>query len=112
MRLSNYHFGRIEANAIVYEHDLLVTPTEVQEWRRKEGHRLHPEDLAPALALEPQVVIVGTGFSGFLGITAEAERLLAERGIELIAAKTAEAVEAFNDLSHTKRACALLHLTC
>lgn len=112
MRLSGYHFGRIKVDDTLYHHDLIVLPTEVREWRRREGHRVHPEDLDPALAEPPQVFIVGTGFSGLLQITTEATRLLRERGIELIAVKTGEAVEAYNDISPTKRACALLHLTC
>jgi len=112
MRLSGYHFGRIEADGIVYEHDLAVLTTRVLEWRRSEGHRVHPADLEPALAEAPQILIVGTGFSGILHVTEPAARLLHERGTELIAVKTPEAVEAYNDLSHTQRACALLHLTC
>jgi len=112
MRLSGYHFGRIEADGVLYHHDLVVLPTEVREWRRREGHRVHPEDLEPALAEAPLVLIVGAGFSGLLQVTAEAVRLLQENGIELIAVKTGEAVEAYNDLSHAKRTCALLHLTC
>lgn len=112
MRLANYHFGRIEADGVAYEHDLLVTPTGVQEWRRREGHRVHPEDLEPALVVSPDVVVVGTGFSGFLTLTEEARARLAERKIELIAVRTGEAVEAYNELSPARRTCALLHLTC
>lgn len=112
MRLSGYRFGRIEADGVPYEHDLAVLANDVREWRRAEGHRVHPADLEPALAETPQILVVGTGFSGFLQVTAEAARMLHERGTELIAVKTPEAVEAYNDLSHTKRTCALLHLTC
>lgn len=112
MRLSGYHFGRIEVDGVVYAHDLLITPTEVRQWHRREGHRVHPEDLDLALAEAPQVLIVGTGFSGLLQVTTEATRLVRERRVELIPVKTGEAVEAYNDLSHTKRTCALLHLTC
>ena len=112
MRLKDYHFGRIEADGRVYEHDLVVTPTEVRPWQRREGHRVHPEDLDPALAEAPQVVVIGTGFSGLLRVTKEAEAALAGRRIELVAARTAEAVEAFNELAPSRRTCALLHLTC
>ncbi|GAB4304593.1 MAG: Mth938-like domain-containing protein [Candidatus Bipolaricaulota bacterium] len=112
MRLAKYHFGRIEVDGVAYEHDLVITPTEVQEWRRREGHRVHPEDLEPALAPAPEVVIVGTGFSGLLRLTQEAEAHLSHRKIELVAVRTGEAVEAYNDLSPRRRTCALLHLTC
>ncbi|HEU68066.1 MAG TPA: hypothetical protein ENN53_02420 [Candidatus Acetothermia bacterium] len=112
MRLANYHFGRIEVDGVAYEHDLLIAPAEVREWRRREGHRVHPEDLEPALALAPEVVIVGTGFSGLLKLTREAEEHLSGRRIELVAVRTGEAVEAYNELSPGRRTCALLHLTC
>ncbi|MGD9840899.1 MAG: Mth938-like domain-containing protein [Candidatus Bipolaricaulis sp.] len=112
MRLANYHFGRIEADGVVYTHDLVVTPTEIRDWRRREGHRVYPEDLEPALAATPQTIVIGTGFSGLLQVTTDAMRVLKGRAVELVAEKTAEAVEAFNDLSRSQRVCALLHLTC
>lgn len=112
MRLSDYHFGRVVVDGTLCHHDLAVLIGDVREWNRREGHRVHPEDLDLALAEPPQILIVGTGFSGLLQVTAESARLLQERGIELIAVKTGEAVEAYNDLSHTKRTSALLHLTC
>ncbi len=112
MRLSGYHFGRIEVDGIPYTHDLLVAPREVREWRRREGHAVHPEDLEGALAFSPEVLVVGTGFSGLLRITKEAERNLAGQKVALISVRTGEAVEAYNDLSHAKKVCALLHLTC
>jgi len=55
---------------------------------------------------------VGTGFSGLLKLTPEAEEGVKRRGIELLAAKTAEAVEAYNELARRRKTCALLHLTC
>lgn len=112
MKLTGYHFGRIEVDGVLYEHDLAVTPTEVREWRRREGHAVHPEDLELALAAGPQVLVIGTGFSGMLRVTREAERALRDRKVELVAERTAEAVEAFNELSPSRRTCALLHLTC
>ena len=112
MRLANYHFGRIEADGAVYTHDLVVTPTEIRDWRRREGHRVYPEDLEPALAATPQTIVIGTGFSGLLKLTREAEEHLSGRRIELVAVRTGEAVEAYNELSPGRRTCALLHLTC
>ena len=112
MKLTGYRFGRVEANGLVYEHDLIVTPTEVREWRRREGHRVHPEDLAPALAAQPQVIVIGTGFSGLLHPTPEAEQALTDRRVELVVERTGLAVEAYHELAPSRRACALLHLTC
>ncbi|NOX44230.1 MAG: hypothetical protein GXO72_00610 [Caldiserica bacterium] len=113
MRLSNYRFGSVQVDGVPYTEDIQVLPDgAVKSWWRKEGHRVLPEDLEEALAADPELVIIGTGYGGRVEVTAEARALLAERGIELLALKTAEAVEAFNEYSPKKRACALLHLTC
>ncbi|RLE30190.1 hypothetical protein DRJ54_03215 [Candidatus Acetothermia bacterium] len=112
MRLAGYRFGRVEVDGEEWTQDVAVLPDGARPWIRKEGHRVHPEDLEEALAASPELVIIGTGYSGLLKVTPEAESLLRGRGIELLALKTAEAVEAFSELSHKRRACALLHLTC
>jgi len=112
MRLGKYHFGRIEVDGVPYEQDLEILLQEVRAWRRKEGHRVYSEDLAGVLAEGPQVLIVGTGYTGLLRVTPMAERLVRDRGIELDVLRTGEAVDAYNELAPRKRVCALLHLTC
>jgi hypothetical protein len=112
MRVTGYRFGRIEVEGKEWTEDVMVLPSGAYPWQRREGHRVHPEDLESALAHSPEVIIVGTGFSGMLRVTPEAEQAAREKGVELLPLKTAEAVEAFGELSHTKRVCALFHLTC
>ena len=112
MRLSGYRFGRIEVDDEVWTQDVMVLLSQVCPWQRREGHRVHPEDLEAALAEGPELIIVGTGFSGLLKLTPEAEEGVKRCGIELLAAKTAEAVEAYNELARRRKTCALLHLTC
>ncbi len=113
MRLSDYRFGSVSVDGVSYTEDIQVLPDgAVKGWWRKEGHRVLPEDLEEALAANPELVIIGTGYGGRVEVSAEARALLAERGIKLLALKTAEAVEAYNEFSPKKRVCALLHLTC
>lgn len=112
MRLSGYRFGKIEVEGEVWTKDVMVLPKGVKPWIRKEGHRVHPEDLKEALAERPELLLIGTGYSGMLRVTSEAESILRERDIELMTLKTAEAVEAYNELSSKRKTCALLHLTC
>ena len=112
MKLSGYRFGRIEVDGEEWTRDVAVLPSGPKPWVRKEGHRVHPEDLEDALAESPELIIIGTGYTGILKVTPEAETLVKERGIELLVLKTGEAVEAYSELSHNRRACALLHLTC
>lgn len=112
MRLGGYRFGRIEVDGVPYHEDLWVCAGKIGRWWRREGHWVHPEDLKEVLALSPEVVVIGTGFSGMLQVTAEAAKLLSSQGIELRVARTNEAVEVYNELAQKKRAAALLHLTC
>lgn len=112
MRLSGYRFGRIDVDGVPYHHDVAVLPSGVREWWRREGHRVYPEDLGDALAEHPEIVVIGTGLSGLLAVTEEAERALTQAGVELHVARTKEAVDAYNELCQRRRACALLHLTC
>ncbi|MBC7221441.1 hypothetical protein H5T56_00405 [Candidatus Bipolaricaulota bacterium] len=112
MRLSGYRFGKIEVDGVPWQEDLWVCAGMVGRWWRREGHRVYPEDLAEVLELAPEVIIIGTGFYGILKVSEEARDLLSQKGIELMAIPTKEAVELFNDLSQKKRVAALLHLTC
>lgn len=112
MKLSGYRFGKVEVDGVPYTEDVQVLPDGVRSWWRKEGHKVHPDDLRDALQAGAEVVIIGTGYFGRVEVTEEAKRALSERGVELMALKTGEAVEAFNEVSRKRRACALLHLTC
>ena len=112
MRLGGYRFGRIEVDGVPYHEDLWICGERMGRWRRREGHRVHPEDLAEVLALSPEVVVIGTGFAGMLEVTKEAVELLSSQGIEHRFARTKEAVELYNELASQKRVAALLHLTC
>lgn len=47
-----------------------------------------------------------------LQVTNEVRELLAAKGIELLVARTKDAVELYNELAQKKRVATLLHLTC
>ena len=61
---------------------------------------------------KPEVLVVGTGYSGLMKIHPQTEKQLGSSGIELIAAKTEKACRIYNDLSKSRRVVAALHLTC
>lgn len=112
MRLSGYRFGKIEVDGVRWHEDLWVCQGKVGRWWRREGHRVHPEDLAEVLDLAPELIVIGIGFAGMLQVTNEVRELLAAKGIELLVARTKDAVELYNELAQKKRVAALLHLTC
>jgi hypothetical protein len=111
--IDSYDFGRIVINGKRYNSDLIVFPDKVRDgWWRKEGHRLHIEDLKDALEAKPEVLVVGTGYSGMMTIPPETRKYVESKGIELIAQRTAEACKTFNRLVKSRKVVAALHLTC
>lgn len=112
--IESYDFGQIVINGRLYTSDVIVFPDKVEEgWWRREGHRLHVEDIEGAVGLKPQVLIVGTGYSGLVEVLSETEKYVKSRGVELIVQRTGEACKTFNSLTDSgKKVIAALHLTC
>lgn len=114
MMIGSYRFGRVVVGGVEYTSDLIVFSDHIKRgWWRIEGHRLRVEDLEDVISFEPDVLVVGTGAFGLMKVTENVEEALAERGIHLVARRTADACDVYNELvSEGKRAVAALHLTC
>jgi hypothetical protein len=111
--IEDFSFGNVQVDSKQFTDDVIIYPWAVDDtWWRDEGHVLKPKDIEDALDADPEVLIVGTGAHGRLTITDEVRDELEERGIELVASETPEAVKEYNRLQADRRAVALLHLTC
>ena len=112
--IESYSFGRVVIDGKVYSSDVIVFPDRVKVgWWRREGHRLHIEDLNDVVAVKPEVLVVGTGYVGLMRVPDEVRVFLEEQGIRLIVERTRKACEIFNDLLKSgKKVVAALHLTC
>ncbi|NIQ07644.1 MAG: hypothetical protein GWO20_18580, partial [Candidatus Korarchaeota archaeon] len=68
----------IVINGRRYTSDVIVFPDRVRDsWWRREGHRLHVEDIEGAVQEEkPEVLVVGTGYSGLMKVLPETENYL------------------------------------
>ncbi|MEM2642707.1 MAG: Mth938-like domain-containing protein [Candidatus Bathyarchaeia archaeon] len=111
-----YDFGVMMIGGKRYTSDLIVFPERVLSgWWRREGHQLCVEDLKEILSQKPppEILVVGTGYSGLVKVLPEVEKVLKERGIRLIAQPTVEAYKTFNELLKAgKRVVGAFHLTC
>ena len=111
--IDSYDFGRIVIKGKRYNSDLIVFPDKVRDgWWRKEGHRLHVEDLKDILEAKPEVLVVGTGYSGIMTVPPETRKRIESEGIELITQRTTEACKTFNSLVKSRKVVAALHITC
>ena len=114
MFIENYEFGKIVINGETYHTDVLVFPDRIRDqWWRRKGHELVIEDIKCVLAAEPEVLIVGTGYTGALQISEETRRQLSKYHIHLIAKKTQTACILFNSMvKDGRKVVSALHLTC
>jgi hypothetical protein len=114
-RIEEYSFGRIRIDGVEHSRDVIVLPDRVvADWWRQDGHSLVPEDLDDVVEELPQRLVVGCGAHGRLEPDPSVVRALAERGIEMEAHPTDEAVQRYAELAarEPSRVAAALHLTC
>ena len=112
--IESYDFGEIMIDRRRYFNDVIIFPDRVKSgWWRREGHRLSIEDLGEVLKERPQILIIGTGYSGLMKVLNGVREYLRSLGIEVIIKPTGEACRAYNAMmkSEGKRIIAALHLT-
>jgi len=113
MKIEHYSFGRITIDGKTYTSDVIIYPGRVDSsWWRKEGHYLQVVDLTDVINAKPEVLIIGTGYSGVMVVPKETISHLESKGIEVHVARSEKAVETFNKLQKEKLVIAALHLTC
>jgi hypothetical protein len=111
-RIEEYRFGHLVVDGEEQTRDVIVLPDRVvTNWWRADGHRLVLADLADVLEELPGHLLVGTGAHGQMHPDPEAVAQLRERGVELEALPTGEAVRRYGELDPRGTAAAL-HLTC
>jgi hypothetical protein len=111
-RVEGYRFGRIVLDGEEQTRDVIILPGRVlPNWWREEGHALVLDDLGDVLDDLPERLIVGTGASGQMRPDPDTLEALRRRGIDVVVARTDEAVRLFADADPATTAAAL-HLTC
>ena len=111
-RIEGYRFGQLVVDGKEQTRDVIVLPERVlTNWRRANGHRLVLADLEDVIEELPERLVVGTGAYGQMHPDPEAVEQLRQRGVEVEALPTDEAVRRYGELD-PRRAAAALHLTC
>jgi hypothetical protein len=111
-RIENYRFGHVVVDGKEQNRDVIVLPDRVlTNWWRADGHRLAFADLDDALDELPESLVVGTGAYGQMRPDPETLNELRQRGVEVEALPTDEAVRRYGELD-PRRTAAALHLTC
>ena len=111
--VDSYQFGVIVVNGRRYTSDVIIYPDRVDDnWWRREGHSLSPRDLGEIVGEKPDILVVGTGNSGLMQVSAPTCRWIKQEGIKLKVEPTQTACQTYNQLQKTHKVIAALHLTC
>lgn len=112
--IDSYSFGQIVVDGKRYTNDIIIFPHRIKgNWWRKIGHRIDIEDLKEVFQERPEILVVGTGYFGFVKVPVEVKEHVNRNGIKLITQSTKEACNTFNSiLKSGKKVVAALHLAC
>jgi hypothetical protein len=111
-RIEAYRFGHVVVDGEEQTRDVIVLPDRtVTNWWRARGHELTLADLADVLEELPEILVVGTGAYGRMRPYPETLEQLRQRGIEVEALPTGDAIRRYGELD-PRRVAAALPLTC
>ena len=111
--IDSYQFGLIVVSGKRYTSDVIIFPDRVKDdWWRKIGHELCRDDIAEAITENPEVLIVGTGAFGLVKVLPEVKESVEAQGVKLVMETTDKACHTYNQLCHSQKVVAALHLTC
>jgi len=116
MKIGHYSFGRIVIEGKTYTTDVIIYPDRIDpSWWRKKGHLLQIDDLRDIIVTRPDILVIGTGYSGLMVVPDDTVNFIKAKGIMSIIEKTSAAVDTFNRLiteRPDRSIIAALHLTC
>ena len=105
--ISGYASGEVRVNGRSFDRSIIVTPERlVENWRATVAAQLTSDDLEPILALEPELIVLGTGPRLVFPDQALIARIL-ERGIGIEVMGNGAACRTYNILVHEGRSVAL-----
>ena len=111
--IEDYHFGMMTVNGQKYTSDLIIFPDKIKDsWWRKSGHRLSLQDLEDVLRAKPEILVIGTGFTGLMKVEEDVKNYAHKKGITLIVERTQKAVQKYNQFVASGRTIGAFHLTC
>ncbi len=112
--IEKYNFGSITISGKRYSSDIKIINGQIcADWWRKSGHNVGIDDVADILNAKPDYLIIGSGSSGLMKVSAGLKQHLEDMGMEVIIEPTSVAVETFNRMYvDGKNVTGAFHLTC
>ena len=113
--IEHYATGsHMTVGGIKYQQDLKIIHGQVKNnWWRRQGHRLDPDDIRDILSARPKVLVIGTGYAGNMRVPDSLRSQLEANNIKVIVERTAKATKIFNrQYTRGNDVAGAFHLTC
>jgi hypothetical protein len=116
MRISDFSFGSVRVDGVIYDHDLIIDrgmlrkrkKAASKKFRDTYGHT--PLSIAEDIPWQCRRLVIGTGADGRLPVLEEVQAEARRRKVDLVVLPTADAIEVVAGKSADSNA--ILHLTC
>ena len=111
--IDDYKFGSFVINGKEFLGDIKILGNRVKQWDDRVKHKASFSDMKELLESNPEVIVVGTGNSGYLELDREVKDLILAKRIILYVSQNKEAVRQFNRAyGQNKKVAAIFHSTC
>jgi len=117
---NNFDFGSVTFNGRRYHYDVYIFPNEVVEPREKytadflfaSEHKITDKELILLMRFDPDVILIGTGYSSKAELTRDAENYLKRAKVKVFIGPTPKIIKKYNELKELRRRmAALIHVT-
>lgn len=114
MIINDYQFGEIIIDGKTYHNqDIIIYSEKVEIWLCSDHHHPSLADFNQPLEERPDILIIGTGYSGVMQVENDVREALTQKITKVIIDNTQKASRIYNKLSaKNKNIIACLHLTC
>jgi hypothetical protein len=114
VNIDSYEFGSITIDGKAFHEDVIVFwDGEVKEVKTKARHVFGLQEFKKVMEKRPELIIVGTGYSGLCKVSDEVKKKVGIKDLRLIELPSEEATKKFNEaFRQKKKVSAFIHLTC
>ena len=111
--IDEHKFGSFTIDGKKYLGDIKIVDKKVKYWDDRYRHKIESKDIQDLIEVKPEVIIIGTGNTGYLEIPSEIKNYILAKGIKILIKKNTEAVQDYNKLiKENKKVAAIFHSTC
>ena len=116
MRFTEYSFGSVRVDGVIYDHDLIIDRGKIRKRKKAASRKFRgayghtPLSAAEDIPWRCRRLVIGSGADGALPVMKQVRQEARRREVDLVIVPTAQAISVL--AKTTKDTNAVLHLTC